>query len=194
MLTVKIKEVALKLFCKQGYEYTTMRQIAKVVGIKAASIYNHFAGKKQLFLTILQEIINKDTACLHNQLEYIKTTDITLERYLFQVFRYYIFYYKENKEEVIFLINFSLFPPEVVKEEIAVLNRRRMEEVNKELKSLYTCLSDSNTTDEKGLYIVQNYFGVMAHGYLIHIMMTDIELTDEEIEEAWGIMWKGLNI
>ena len=48
----KIIEVAINLFSLKGYTEVTMREIAAEVGIKAASIYNHFAGKE----AILNEI------------------------------------------------------------------------------------------------------------------------------------------
>jgi len=39
---------ALRLFAANGVENVSMRDIAKEVGIKAASIYNHYSGKDQL--------------------------------------------------------------------------------------------------------------------------------------------------
>ena len=40
----KIIEESLKLFSEKGYEGVSMREIASAVGIKGASIYNHFKG------------------------------------------------------------------------------------------------------------------------------------------------------
>lgn len=48
----KIINSAITLFSIKGYEAVTMREIAAQVGIKAASIYNHFSGKE----AILNEI------------------------------------------------------------------------------------------------------------------------------------------
>ncbi len=48
----RIVEVAARLFHQYGYHATTMRQIAGGVGIKAASLYNHFASKQELLTTI----------------------------------------------------------------------------------------------------------------------------------------------
>jgi AcrR family transcriptional regulator len=44
----KILHAAAKLFSDVGYEKSSMRDIAKVVGIKAASIYNHYPSKRDL--------------------------------------------------------------------------------------------------------------------------------------------------
>ena len=40
--------VALRLFATSGVENVSVRDIAKAVGIKAASIYNHYASKEQI--------------------------------------------------------------------------------------------------------------------------------------------------
>jgi AcrR family transcriptional regulator len=50
-----ILAAAKGLFMRQGYAATTMRQISQAVGITAASIYNHFAGKEEIFDTLLRQ-------------------------------------------------------------------------------------------------------------------------------------------
>ena len=44
----KIFDAALRLFAAQGVENVSMRDIADAVGIKAASIYNHYSSKEQI--------------------------------------------------------------------------------------------------------------------------------------------------
>ena len=44
----QILNTALRLFAFSGVENVSMRDIATAVGIKAASIYNHYAGKEQI--------------------------------------------------------------------------------------------------------------------------------------------------
>lgn len=48
-----IIEAAIALFREHGYHGTSMRDIARAVGIKKASLYHHFEGKQELLLTIL---------------------------------------------------------------------------------------------------------------------------------------------
>ena len=45
----KILNKSLDLFAANGYHGTSMREIAKAVGIKGSSIYNHFSGKEDIF-------------------------------------------------------------------------------------------------------------------------------------------------
>ena len=50
----KILEKALELFSAQGYDAVSVGQIAKAVGIKAPSLYNHFPGKQAIFDAIVE--------------------------------------------------------------------------------------------------------------------------------------------
>lgn len=43
-----IRRSALKLFAHEGYEATSMREIAAAVGIQAGSLYNHFSSKEEI--------------------------------------------------------------------------------------------------------------------------------------------------
>lgn len=52
----KIIFESLKLFSKKGYDGVSMREIAAAVGIKGASIYNHFSGKEEIFNAIFDEM------------------------------------------------------------------------------------------------------------------------------------------
>lgn len=49
-----IFEAAVRLFSTKGYNGTTMRDIAREVGIKESSIYNHYSGKEAIFQSILE--------------------------------------------------------------------------------------------------------------------------------------------
>lgn len=50
-----ILEKALELFSENGYDAVSVDQIAKAVGIKAPSLYNHFPGKRAIFDAIVEK-------------------------------------------------------------------------------------------------------------------------------------------
>ena len=52
----KIYNAALELFAKKGYKATTVREIAKAVGIQQSAIYNHFKNKEAILDEIIQNL------------------------------------------------------------------------------------------------------------------------------------------
>ncbi len=50
-------EVALELFAAQGYEKTSLREIADRLGITKAALYYHFASKEALLGAIMESLV-----------------------------------------------------------------------------------------------------------------------------------------
>ncbi|HVW31575.1 MAG TPA: helix-turn-helix domain-containing protein [Acidimicrobiia bacterium] len=50
----RILEVAAELFTEQGYEATSLRQIADRLGFTKAALYYHFQSKEQLFAALIE--------------------------------------------------------------------------------------------------------------------------------------------
>lgn len=55
----KILDAALDLFSTQGFDATSVSQIADEVGIRKASIYSHFSSKQEILDSLIQEIIKE---------------------------------------------------------------------------------------------------------------------------------------
>ena len=55
----KIFDVSIELFSQYGYDGVSIRQIAKEVGIKESSIYNHYQSKESILESILSYYINE---------------------------------------------------------------------------------------------------------------------------------------
>lgn len=55
----KIFDVSIDLFSQDGYDGVSIRQIAKEVGIKESSIYNHYQSKESILESILSYYINE---------------------------------------------------------------------------------------------------------------------------------------
>lgn len=52
----KILDAALELFSVQGFEATSVSQIADEVGIRKASVYSHFGSKQEILDALMQEL------------------------------------------------------------------------------------------------------------------------------------------
>lgn len=52
----RILDAAEDLFARQGYQATTINQVAGSVGIQGPAIYKHFAGKRALFEEVLERM------------------------------------------------------------------------------------------------------------------------------------------
>ena len=51
---LRILDQALELFSAKGYDSVSVGEIAKAVGIKAPSLYNHFPSKQAIFDAIVE--------------------------------------------------------------------------------------------------------------------------------------------
>jgi len=91
---------ALTLFSERGFEGVSMREIAAAVGIKAASIYNHFKNKEEIFSSIIDEMSRRyEVAVLQMQVpeggpaqaadKYMELTEETLAAMAGNLFMYF---------------------------------------------------------------------------------------------------------
>ena len=53
----EILEASLDLFSMQGFDATSMAQIADAVGIRKASLYSHFQNKQEILDTLVQDVL-----------------------------------------------------------------------------------------------------------------------------------------
>lgn len=72
-----IMAAAVKLFAEYGYHASPLRDIAKLAGIQAASIYHHYPNKQSLLVEIMETYMQQ----LNSDLERIlRTCDDPLQR------------------------------------------------------------------------------------------------------------------
>ena len=58
----EILEAALELFSIQGFEATSISQIASAVGIRKASLYSHFESKQAILVELVKEVLEQYAA------------------------------------------------------------------------------------------------------------------------------------
>jgi AcrR family transcriptional regulator len=55
----RIRAVAMELFAAEGYERTSLREIAERVGMTKASLYYHYPSKQALLLSLIQPLVDE---------------------------------------------------------------------------------------------------------------------------------------
>jgi AcrR family transcriptional regulator len=60
----RILDAAEKLFAAQGYQGTSLREIAQQVGIKEPGLYNYFKGKQDLYSAVLDRALSPMAAAM----------------------------------------------------------------------------------------------------------------------------------
>ena len=63
----KILDAALTLFSENGYDGTSVEQIANVVGIKAPSLYKHYRGKEDILNALIESEEERDEVLKENK-------------------------------------------------------------------------------------------------------------------------------
>jgi AcrR family transcriptional regulator len=53
----KIQAVALELFAEQGYEKTSLREIAERLGVTKAALYYHFRTKEDIVASLFDDVV-----------------------------------------------------------------------------------------------------------------------------------------
>lgn len=117
----EIKKVSLELFAYKGYEGTSIENIAAEVGIKKASIYSHIKSKEELFITLLEDVLEWDKNYFNGLLENNTNIDVKEKIYLF--FQHYCRVYQEapNRTKMMFLNRAMIFPPEFLKQKAQLI-------------------------------------------------------------------------
>lgn len=69
----KILETALELFSRRGYDGVSVRDIARAVGIRESSLYNHFESKRAVFDAIVD-------ACVQQSETYFRRSALPFDR------------------------------------------------------------------------------------------------------------------
>jgi len=108
----KIRESALKLFSENGYTATSIGDIAKEVGVKKATIYSHITTKEELYLSLLDEVLEWDREHFRDLLDRNQTLSTKAKIELLLEAYCTIYLEEPLKTKMKFLNRAMLFPPE----------------------------------------------------------------------------------
>lgn len=91
----KVLTAAVQLFAEYGYHAATMRDIARIAGIQAASIYYHYASKQALLVEVMETHMRQ----LNANLEHIVSKQDTVQQRIYEAISNHIRLHTTYKSE-----------------------------------------------------------------------------------------------
>lgn len=70
----RLLRAAAHLFKSKGYDRTTVRDLAKLVGIQSGSIFHHFKTKEHILVAVMSDVIRFNTDRMIKQVDAATTT------------------------------------------------------------------------------------------------------------------------
>jgi AcrR family transcriptional regulator len=80
----RIQDVALELFAEQGYEKTSLREIAERLDVTKAALYYHFKTKEEILVSIFEDLSQPIVELIEwgrQQPQSLETKQETIRRY-----------------------------------------------------------------------------------------------------------------
>lgn len=186
-MTIKeIKKAALLNFTEKGYDGASLSDIAQEVGIKKQSIYSHFKSKDELFITVMEEVIDEETKFLHQFFShYHSDLKSYLEDFILKFKERYI-----NNEEcnMKFVLRMAYMPPVHLREEVVYNFKLYFSELENLLNELFLSEEDFSKKAERATLS----FLTILDGLLVALMYGGIERFNQKFKVSWEIYWNGL--
>jgi AcrR family transcriptional regulator len=97
----EIHNMVARLFAYRGYHHTSLREIARELGMNQSSLYHYFTSKEDVLFGLMNDAMNK----VLGKLEEIYASELSAEDKLKMVLHSYIQSYAGDQERLILLVN-----------------------------------------------------------------------------------------
>ena len=180
-----ITEIALKQFSENGYEATSMSDIANALGITKAALYKHFSSKREIFQAIVQKMTKddferaKDYAVPENSYEddresYKNVGTETVLNFAKGQFSYW------TRDEFASLFRKMLSLEQYRDEECRTLYRNML--VNGPVEYVGAILRENGKDEETARNLALRLYGAMFLMYAVYDHATDKDGATRELE------------
>ncbi|MGE6752481.1 TetR/AcrR family transcriptional regulator [Rossellomorea sp. NPDC071047] len=185
-----IKEVALDLFGQKGYEDTSLAEIAKSVGIKKPSIYNHFRNKEDLFMEVIDDLsVSEVTAYKNAEKKMNLNEPLRNIRMLFDLFCHRLM----TTKEALLWKRVTFFPPEAFKDLIQKQFIHFEQVTTAILVSIYQVGQKQKLfSDIEEDEFIASFLCLVDGVFLEHHYYTE-EIFRQRIESAWKVYELGIS-
>lgn len=187
-----IKETALKLFANNGYAATSIGHLAAEVGIRKASIYSHINSKEELYMSLLEDVLEWDRKYFKSLIDDNKKLNIKEKFEL--LFKHYCLIYQDEpyRTKMKFLNRTMLFPPDILKE--------KQQNIFKEKEMMFTPIL-ANLVKEgfktgvisgSSLNEIISFFYCTIDGLFVESCYYSRDDFDRRAESIWLLFWKAI--
>jgi len=97
----QIEKTVARLFASKGYHSTSMRDIARELGMTQSSLYYYFKGKEEILFKLMNDAMDDALEAM----EQIFSADSPPEEKLVQMLNFYTRYYAGDQDREILLLN-----------------------------------------------------------------------------------------
>ncbi|WP_010651515.1 TetR/AcrR family transcriptional regulator [Oceanobacillus massiliensis] len=191
MTADQIKEIALIHFTENGYEGTSMAQIANDVGIKKQSIYTHFKGKDELFLRVYKDVFASE---LNFVLDFIENNQTrSIEEFLYDFLLDYRSRYEGNVNTK-FWLRISFFPPMHLEQEVLEYSYAYLDKLEGLLVPIMEKAIEKKeiSSDIDAGLATAAFLGVLD-GIVVEMLYGGPERLVKRLAASWHFYWRGLS-
>ncbi|MFD2925104.1 TetR/AcrR family transcriptional regulator [Halobacillus naozhouensis] len=185
----KIIDVSLECFAHNGYENTSLTDIASKVGIKKPSLYNHFASKEEIFLEVLKEVAVKESK--HFEAFAEKTGNQPIKQRLERVYQFYVGH-MANSTEGSFFKRFTFFPPEDFADEIKLVFLQVEEQANDIIRPIFQQGMKEGSLRQLPIEDILSAFYTLIDGLFLEENFYDEDTLAQREQASFKIFWLGV--
>ncbi|MBC1933722.1 efflux pump transcriptional regulator FepR [Listeria seeligeri] len=188
----EIKQAALELFASNGFEGTSLADIAGVVGLKKQSIYSHFKDKDDLFLSIMKDAKSTeiDYYRAHLQDSDLSRPDLVLASLLFGVKNLY-----DTDAAFQFWLRYGFYPPKHLYDIVQAEISDNVSQMEQDFTELFSSWMEQKLIPEQDVGTMKEaYMGILDAVIVEIVYVNEPQRTQKKITALWQIFWRGITL
>ncbi len=186
-----ILEASLKLFSQKGYKSTSVRDIAKEVGITQSGLYNHFKGKDAILETLIADLTDSAIVKLfeNKSIEELANSGKTVLRSIATTFKIISF---DKKNEALFkLLMQELYKNSEIRK---IYNEHFYQENVEKLSSVFSVMIKNDLIKESDpLFLAHEFFSpLFFYQMQVNLLKIDkksnssmVTLFEKHVDSFW---------
>ena len=176
-----ILEAAISLFSENGYENTSIENIAKIAGIGKGTVYGYFQTKKEIFKGFCEYELEK----IHMKLVNSSNQDAPILEQMLTIYMTEFYHVTQNREFGRLYMRESIFPSDADAQDNQDID-------DKYFQLLFPILEKGQERGELRKDVELLY--ITAHFYSLYVLIISAwytgRITSEEVEPAMEVLFR----